>query len=147
MRLEELGPGNASAANRLTLKPGQEEFLQPQGYADAMALVDEAMAWSRVVREGERVVGFIRANFDREQPREEFRSVLWRIHVGADEQGRGVGRFAVDALAAEARSRGFDRVTVLWESGEAGPERFFLRLGFEPVGTNEYGETIGALTL
>ena len=147
LQLEDLGPENASQANRLTLKPGQAEFLQPEGYAAMEGLVTPDSTWAKVVRADDRVVAFVRANFDPEQPREEFRSILWRIHVDADAQGRGVGRFAVRALADEARSRGFDRVTVLWERGDDGPEHFFLHLGFTPVGEGEFGDVVGELRL
>ena len=62
-------------------------------------------------------------------------------------QGTGVGKFAVWALADEARSRGFERLTAIWEPGEDGPEQFFLRVGFTIVGETQYGENIGALAL
>jgi diamine N-acetyltransferase len=58
-----------------------------------------------------------------------------------------VGRFAVQALADEARRRGFSRLTVVWASGEAGPEEFFKAVGFELVGETPYGEKLGALSL
>ena len=48
------------------------------------------------------------AHSDPEAPQEHLRSVLWRINVDADDQGRGVGRFAVDRLLAEARERGME---------------------------------------
>ncbi|MBC7402890.1 MAG: GNAT family N-acetyltransferase, partial [Microbacteriaceae bacterium] len=58
-----------------------------------------------------------------------------------------VGRFAVWALAEEARQRGFDRITAIWEAGEEGPEQFFLHTGFAVVGETQYGEKIGELGL
>jgi diamine N-acetyltransferase len=100
-----------------------------------------------VVLDGNDVVGFIRGNFDPENTQEEFRSCVWRINVAADAQGLGIGRFAVLALADEARSRGFHRLTVIWEPGEEGPEQFFLRVGFTVIGQTQYGENIGALQL
>ena len=59
----------------------------------------------------------------------------------------GVGRFAVEAIKDEARSRGVTRLTVIWEQGEAGPEEFFLRVGFTPIGETQSGELIGAIEL
>jgi diamine N-acetyltransferase len=88
-----------------------------------------------------------RCNFDPDALQDEFRSCIWRVSVAGDAQGKGVGRFAVHALAEEAKSRGFDRITALWEPGEDGPEQFFLRVGFTIVGQTQYGENIGALTL
>ena len=93
------------------------------------------------------VVGFVSANFDPEAPEEHFRSVLWRINVDADDQGRGVGRFAVEKLLEEARERGVDHVDVIYEAGEGGPEAFFQRVGFTPVGETEYGEVIAEIRL
>jgi diamine N-acetyltransferase len=73
--------------------------------------------------------------------------VLWRINVDADDQGRGVGRFAVAGLLEEARNRGMDHVDVIYEAGEGGPAAFFERVGFTPVGETEYGEVIAEIRL
>ena len=147
LRLEELSASNIVAANSLTLRPGQEQFVTPTSYAIADAAVDPLTSWPRVVVDGDQIVGFIRGNFDPDNAQEEFRSCIWRINVAADAQGAGIGRFAVMALADEARARGFNRLTVLWEDGEEGPGEFFLRLGFVIVGQTQYGENFGALTL
>lgn len=141
-RIEELSPNTILAVNRMSLKPGQEEFLAPVSYVLASAVVDPRTFWQRVVLEGDRVVAFISANFDPEAVREEFRSVLWRINVEADEQDRGIGRFAIEQLLDEARRRGFDYVNVMYEPGETGPGAFFQAMGFEPIGETEYGEVI-----
>ncbi len=146
LRLEELSASNISAANALTLKPGQEQFITPVSYSAAAAVNDPNTTWQRVIVDGDEVVGFVMGSFDPDAE-DEFRSILWRINVDADDQGRGIGRFAVDALADEARRRGFDRLHVIWEPGELGPEAFFLRTGFSPVGETQYGETIGAMDL
>ena len=82
-----------------------------------------------------------------EAPQEHFKAVLWRINVDADDQGRGVGRFAVEKLLEEARERDVDRVNVIYEAGEGGPEAFFQRVGFTPVGETEYGEVIAEIRL
>jgi GNAT superfamily N-acetyltransferase len=147
LRLEELSAKTIVAANTLTLRPGQEAFVQPTSYAIADAYIDPSKSWPRVVLDGDEVVGFIRGNFDPENAQEEFRSCIWRINVSANAQGLGVGRFAVWGLAEEARSRGFTQLTVIWEPGEEGPEQFFLRLGFGVIGQTQYGENIGALAL
>ena len=147
LKLEALSAKNIVAANTLTLKPGQEQFVAPVSHSIAEAYVNPSTSWPRVVVDGDDVVGFIMGNFDPDAHDDEFRSCIWRINVSADAQGRGVGKFAVWALAEEARARGFDRVTVIWESGEDGPEEFFLRIGFTIVGQTQYGENIGALKL
>ena len=147
LRLVELSATTIVAVNTMSLKPGQEQFLAPTSYAVAAAVVNPATSWQRVVLDEDEVVGFVSANFDPEAPQEHLRSVLWRINVDADDQGRGVGRFAVDRLLAEARERGMDRVDVIFEAGEGGPEAFFRRVGFTPVSETEYGEVIAEIRL
>ncbi|MGV8885939.1 MAG: GNAT family N-acetyltransferase [Microbacteriaceae bacterium] len=147
LRLEELSASTIVAANGLTLRPGQEQFVTPTSYAIADAYLDPLTSWPRVVLDGDEVVGFIRGNFDPEATQPEFRSCVWRVNVAANAQGAGIGKFAIWALAEEARTRGFTQLTVIWEPGEEGPEEFFLRVGFRVIGETQYGENIGALDL
>ncbi|MFZ7087447.1 GNAT family N-acetyltransferase [Curtobacterium sp. RRHDQ10] len=147
LRLEPLSATTALAANSLTLKPGQEQYAQPVSHAMAESTVTPSTSWPRVVLDGDEVVGFIVGNFDAENDQEQFRSCIWRLNVSATAQGRGVGRFAVHALAAEARTRGFDRLTVVFEPGDDGPEPFFTAIGFRVVGETPYGEHVTALAL
>jgi diamine N-acetyltransferase len=147
LRIEELSARTVVAANNLSLRPGQEQFVVPVSHSIAEAYVNPDTAWPRVILDGDEVVGFLMGNFDPDSEQEEFRSCIWRLNVSADAQRRGVGRFAVHVIADEARRRGFERLTVIWEPGEASPEEFFLRMGFVPVGESEYGEVIGALPL
>ncbi len=147
LRLEELSASTIVAVNSLSLKPGQEQFLAPVSYGVAATVVDPQTTWQRVVLDGDEVVGFVSANFDPDATEEHFESVLWCINVDADDQGRGVGRFAVQGLIEEARKRGFNHVNVIYEAGEGGPDAFFLRVGFTPVGETEYGEVIAEIRL
>ena len=147
LRVVELSAATIVAVNNLSLKPGQEQFLAPVSYGIAATVINPKTSWQRVVLDRNEVVGFVSANFDEDAPEEHFRSVLWRINVDADDQGRGVGRFAVEALVEEARARGFDHVDVIYEAGEGGPEAFFNRVGFSPVGETEYGEVIAEIRI
>jgi diamine N-acetyltransferase len=147
LRLEPLSATTVVAANSLTLKPGQEQYAVPVSHSEAEQTVDPEGAWPRVVLDDDEVVGFIKGCFDPHETRPEFRCCIWSINVKASAQGRGVGRFAVLGLADEARSRGFSRLTVIWERGDEGPEDFFLRVGFQPEGETRFGEVIGALEL
>jgi diamine N-acetyltransferase len=148
LRLEELSAKNIVAANSLTLKPGQEQYIAPVSYAMATPFLDPSTSWSRVVVDGDdEVLAFLMANFDADAHEEEFRSCIWRMNVSAEAQGKGVGTFAVHETANEARKRGFGRLTVIWEPGDEGPEEFFKRVGFQVVGETQYGEKIGAMEL
>ena len=66
LRLEELSASNIVAANNLSLKPGQEQFIAPVTYSAESSVVNPATAWQRVALLDERVVGFIHGNFDPE---------------------------------------------------------------------------------
>ncbi len=147
LRVVELSAATIVAVNNLSLKPGQEQFLAPVSYGIAATVMNPQTSWQRVVLDGDEVVGFVSASFDPDAPDEHFRSVLWRINVDADDQGRGVGRFAVESLVEEARRREVDHVNVIYEAGEDGPEAFFRRVGFEPVGETEYGEVIAQIRI
>ncbi|MCE0508588.1 MULTISPECIES: GNAT family N-acetyltransferase [Microbacterium] len=145
LRMVELSAATIVAVNNLSLKPGQEQFLAPVSYGIAATVINPKTSWQRVILDRNEVVGFVSANFDDEAPEEHFRSVLWRINVDADDQGRGVGRYAVESLIDEARARGVDHVNVIYEAGEGGPETFFHRVGFTPVGETAYGEVIAEI--
>lgn len=147
LRLVELSASTIVAVNNMSLKPGQEQFLAPVSYGIAATVVNPQTTWQRVVLDGDEVVGFVSANFDPEDPIEHFRSVLWRINVDADDQGRGVGRYAVEQLVDEARRRNMDHVDVIYEAGEGGPAAFFQRVGFTAVDETEYGEVIAEIRL
>jgi diamine N-acetyltransferase len=148
LRLEELTAKTIVAARNLSLKKGQEAFIAPETYVHAEDQIDPAASWPRVVLdEDDTVVGYIMGTFDPNASQDFLKAALWKVNVEAKAQGSGVGRFAVEALADEARRRGFQRLTVVWASGEGGPEEFFKAIGFTIVGQTPYGENLGALKL
>jgi diamine N-acetyltransferase len=143
LRLAELTVDNLPAAVGIQLKPGQEHYVAPVKDSIAEAYVNPT-AWPRLILDDDEVVGFVMGNFDAGHEFDAFRAGIWRLNVAAVAQGRGVGRFAVEQIAAEAGRRGFDRITVLWEQGDDGPEKFYLSVGFEPTGEMLFGEVVGA---
>lgn len=144
LRLEDLNAKNAVAANGLTLKRGQEAFLVP---ASNEAYVDQSSTWTRVVYAGDELVAYIMANFDAESTKQEYRASVLRMHVAGTAQGQGVGTYAVDQVADEAKRRGFEALYAVWEPGELGPTAFFSAIGFDVVGETEFGDQIGRRTL
>jgi diamine N-acetyltransferase len=147
VRLVELTPENVQAACDIQVKPEQERFVAPVAESLAQAYVHPSTAWPRLILDDDRVVGFVMGGFDPESQIPAFRAGIWRLNIAADEQGRGYGTFAVEAVAQEARRRGQSRITVLWIRGDGGPEGFYLGLGFTPTG-DEFGEeVVGELTL
>ena len=82
------------------------------------------------------------AAFDPQNPSDLYHAYLWRLNISADHQGGGYGRFAVEALSAEALRRGLRKLTVSYHPGASGPEGFYERLGFRPTGECNQGEVV-----
>lgn len=148
-RLEEITPANLDAALGIRVRPGQEHAVAPVVKSLAEAYVHHGVAWPRLIVDGDRPVGFLMAFLDIDwyEDGSVRRSGLWRLNIAAEEQGKGYGRFAVEAVAAELRRRGGKELYVTWHPGPDGPERFYLGLGFRPNGETSGGETVGVLEL
>ncbi|YCK32722.1 GNAT family N-acetyltransferase [Actinomadura sp. ATCC 39365] len=149
LRLAPITPANVEMALAVNVRPDQERFVAPVAKSLAEAYVQPQVAWPRLVLDGDRPVGFLMAFLDIDWNGKgvDFRSGLWRLNVAAEAQGRGIGRFAVSAVAAEVRRRGGAQMYVTWEPGEGGPENFYLKLGFQLTGEEIGGEKVGVLDL
>lgn len=149
MRLEKVTPANYEAALALSVRPDQEDLVAPVVKSLAEAYVFPDHAWPRLVYDGDRLVGFLMAFLDipwGDSP-DDLRSGLWRLNIAADVQSNGYGRFAVDAVCAQIRSRGGTRAFVTWEPRAGGPGPFYLKLGFRPTGEHSGGQVVGVLDL
>ncbi|MFC4017295.1 GNAT family N-acetyltransferase [Micromonospora sp. GCM10011542] len=149
-QLQKITPDNVEAACGLAVRADQERFVSPVSWSLAEAYAQPEVAWPRLIVAGDEIVGFLMGFFDivwdPDRP-DDRRSGLWRLNIAADHQGKGYGRFAVEAVCAEVRRRGQDRAVTTWEPGADGPERFYLRLGFRPTGETSGGQTVGARLL
>jgi diamine N-acetyltransferase len=149
-RLEKITTDNVLAACAIAVRPDQEGLVAPVARSLAEAYVQPDVAWPRLIVDGDSPVGFLMAFFDirwRDDNPTDVRSGLWRLNIAADQQGRGYGRFAVDALAAEVRRRGGSRLFTTWVPGDHGPERFYRRLGFRLTGETSGDQVVGELEL
>ncbi|MCX4390893.1 GNAT family N-acetyltransferase [Micromonospora peucetia] len=151
MRLERITPKNYEAALALSVRPDQEDLVSPVVKSLAEAYVFSDHAWPRLIYDDVRLVGFLMAFLDipwnPDRNANDLRSGLWRLNIAAGAQGRGYGRFAVEAVSEEIRARGGTRAYVTWEPRAGGPEKFYLKLGFRPTGEQSGGETVGVLDL
>jgi diamine N-acetyltransferase len=145
LRLAELDQENLPAALRIPPAPGEKAYVAPVAWSIAEAYVTPT-AWPRVILDDDQVVGFVMANWDPDNEIEAFRGGIWRLNVAEAAKGRGVGRFAVERVADEARRRGYRAITTLWEPASDGPEGFYLALGFRKTG-ELFGEVVGTLDL
>ncbi|MFB8033755.1 GNAT family N-acetyltransferase [Streptomyces sp. NPDC056004] len=152
LRLEKVTADNVEAACQLKVRPDQDGLVKPVAWSLAQAYTTPDIAWPRLIFDGEQLVGFVMAFFDvrfyPDDPNDtRLRSGLWRLNIAADQQGRGYGRFAVEAVCEEIRRRGQTRATVTFVPGEHGPEQFYFRLGFRLTGEKAEDEVVGELEL
>lgn len=142
LRIAAIDENIFEALVEMELKPGQERFVAPVLYSLAEAYISPT-AWPRAIMDGDTVVGFLMVNFDSREAVPASRCYVWRMSVAAEAQGRGVGRFAIEAIAEEARRRGMREMSVSWGPGPDGPEGFYLRCGFRKTGEMMDDEIIG----
>lgn len=140
---------NLRAVLAVAVAPEQRRFVADVAESLAEAYVDDA-AWPRAIADGERIVGFVMGGF-RTDPVPWWPdgplNAVWRLNVDAAHQGCGVGRFAVEQVAAEARRRGADRLTVFYVDGPGGPGPFYDRQGFVRDGRMLGDQTVAHLPL
>ena len=149
-RLEEITPHNFESAVRIRIRPDQEHAVEPVAHSLAEAYVHPAgVAWPRLILDGDRPVGFLMAFLDIDWYGDGSvrRSGLWRLNIAAEEQGRGYGRFAVEAVANELRRRNTPQMYVTWHEGPDGPESFYLRQGFHRTGELSGTQPVGVRNL
>jgi diamine N-acetyltransferase len=149
MRLAEITPDNYEAALALTVHPDQNDLVAPVVKSLAEAYVFPRHAWPRLIYDADRLVGFVMAFHDvawGDSP-DDLRSGLWRLNIAATEQGRGYGRYAVEAVCAEISARGHNLAYVTYEPRDGGPAPFYTKLGFRPTGEVSDGQTVAVRDL
>ncbi|MER7171929.1 GNAT family N-acetyltransferase [Streptomyces mesophilus] len=151
LRLETITPATLDTALAIRVRSDQEHLVAPVVKSLAEAYVHQETAWPRLIMDGDKAVGFLMAfldiHWDEDPNGTDIRSGLWRLNIAEGEQGRGYGRFAVEAVADEIRRRGGKSLYVTWHPGPDGPEGFYRGLGFELTGETSGDQTVGVLAL
>jgi diamine N-acetyltransferase len=142
LRLDLVTQDNVRSACKLQLRPDQEHLVAPVAWSLATAYTMPDIAWPRLIYDADQLVGFIMAAFAPGHDNPLYNSFLWRLNVGAEHQGKGYGRFAVEELCAEATRRGNQRLSVSYHAVPGGPEAFYERLGFRRTGEHIGDETV-----
>lgn len=123
---------------RLEVSPEQRGFVANNAASIAEAHFSPE-AWFRAIYAGEEPVGFLMLSDKPEEP-EYF---LWRLMVGAEHQGRGYGRRALERLVEHVRGRpGATELLVSVVQEEGSPQPFYEAFGFASTGVVEDGELV-----
>jgi len=128
----------------LSVRPDQQQFVAPNATSLAEALFSEE-AWYRAVYDDETLVGFVMLYDEtlRAVPPEKPNIGLWRLMIDQRFQKRGIGREVVRQLIEHVRQKqGVNSFFTSYVPEIAGPESFYLSLGFVPNGEVEDGEII-----
>jgi diamine N-acetyltransferase len=141
--LREVTSDNLRPVLRLKVADNQTQFVANNAISIAQAYF-EPKAWFRAVYADETPVGFVMLYDDLDEPR----YYLWRFMIGADHQGKGFGRQAIQQLVEYVKRRpGATVLEVAFVPGEGSPEGFYRKLGFQPTGEERHGELVALLSL
>lgn len=126
--LQEISDANRADALALSVRQDQLRLVSTVAQSLAAAQEYPAVSWPRLITDGGEAVGFVMGGFAEDEP---FRSVVWKLLIDQRFQGGGYGRFAVEAVADEARRRGRSQLGAFFVPGPDGPEGFWTSCGFE----------------
>ncbi|MGI6131961.1 MAG: GNAT family N-acetyltransferase [Bacillota bacterium] len=123
-----------------TLSDEQRRMVADNAVSLAQAAYSDG-AWVRAIYADSDLVGFIMLHLgsDYDDGIDCPGVFLWRLMIAGPFQGKGYGARAIHRLLAHLRSMGMRELYTCCETGPAGPEGFYRRLGFEPTG-DYYGD-------
>jgi diamine N-acetyltransferase len=128
--LQEVTADTVHQICNLNVTESQKQFVAPNAYSIAQAYFSKE-AWFRAIYADDTPVGFVML-YDNEPESEYF---LWRFMIDERYQGHGFGRRAIELLLEHVRGRpGAKELLLSCVPGEAGPENFYRKLGFETTG-------------
>jgi diamine N-acetyltransferase len=146
VRLVPITKDNVGDVFALTVAAGQEDYVAANAWSLAQAYAEYSIAWPRAIVADDTVVGFLMLEIDPEE--ENGRPFwLWRLMIDGTHQRRGYGAAALGLAADHLRTLDATELYTSWVPGEAGPEGFHLRLGFEPTGELDDDEIVARLDL
>lgn len=128
----------------LAVKPEQQGFVASNAKSLAQAHFQPDHAWFRAIHADEEPVGFIMTYDDAGKP--EF--FLWRLMVGAEHQGKGHARRALELLVERLRAIPEAKELVTCHvPGDGGPGGFYEKVGFRYTGDKRDDELLMKLEL
>ena len=133
-------------AFRLTLVPGQEEFVSHpiRSLAQAYVYRDQCQPFG-ICADG-KMVGYVMVIYDYDVPEYD----IWHMMIDKDEQGRGYGGEALDRVLEYIGTKPFggsDRVALTCNKNNPAAKRLYESRGFAATGSEDEDEIELAMTL
>lgn len=148
--LREITEENREAVCALRVRAGQDRFVDSvaKSLEDA-ATTPEAEPWYRAVFEGDEPVAFVMLSWNVPPGRPGILGpyYLWRLLVGEQHQGRGIGREVLRLIIELVRADGATELLTSYQPGDGEPWPFYRKLGFELTGEIDDGEFVIRLDL
>lgn len=120
----------------LQVAPHQERFVASNAVSLAQAHFEPDLPWFRGIYAGDTPVGFLMLEYDKAD--ETYN--LWRFMIGAQYQGLGYGRKALELLFAHIQTLpGTHLLYTHCVPAEGGPGPFYEKMGFVYTGEEEGG--------
>jgi diamine N-acetyltransferase len=127
----------------LEVAPKQEKFVASNAESLAEALFSPD-AWYRAIYADETPVGFVMLSIKPEVPH----YYLWRFMIGAEYQGKGYGKRALELVIEHVRTLpGAKELTLSYTPGKGSPRKFYQQFGFEETGEWDDDEIVMRLLL
>lgn len=145
IELRQITKDNVGKVVAVKVRADQERFVANNACSLAEAYVQPEHAWPRAIYAGDQPVGFVMlflAGPDHPDAKGgQATYYLWRFMIGAEHQGNGYGRAAINAVVDFVKSRpGRKILDTSYVPGDGCPEPFYTRLGFTPTGEVDDGE-------
>lgn len=141
--LREVVKDNVGAVLELKVAEAQRCFVADNAGSLAQAYAYPE-AWPRAIYAGDEPVGFVMLSVDAEKAD----YWVWRLMVGAEHQGKGYGRGAMELVVEHARALpDATELKLSFVPVEGNPSPFYESLGFELTGEEEEGEKVMRLAL
>jgi diamine N-acetyltransferase len=145
VELREITIDNWRQCVRLKVAPGQEQFVASNAVSLAQSKY-ETDSVPLAVYDGDTMVGFVMYH-----PEDYGMAKIWfieRLMVGADYQGKGYGRTAMQALLERLKAQpGYTAILISFVPENVAARNLYASLGFVDTGEIEEGEIVYRLPL
>ena len=136
--LKEIDRENFKQCVKLEVNEGQKDFVATNVFSIAQSKVEPTYN-VRAVYDGEEMVGFVMYGWDEE----EGCHCLARLMIDKNQQGKGYGRAATEAVIERLRAEpGCKQIVLSVNPANKGAQALYESLGFVKTGEVAYGEEV-----